>query len=314
VPHHRPVDSLKSPRFVGVATFARLPHVQDLDGVDVAFVGVPFDTGVTNRPGGRYAPNAIRAASIMIRQYNAGLDVKPFDVLSCIDFGDVPIVPGFIEASYDAMERTIEPLVARGVTPILLGGDHSCSLGHLRAFRSHAPLALVMVDSHTDCWDDYYGQKYTHGTWVRRAIEEELIDPARSILVGLRGSLYDKSDWTSLEDELGLAYLTAEQVHDGGIAEACEQVRRRVGSAPAYMSFDIDSVDPAFAPGTGTPEVGGFSSLQALRLIRGLAGLDFRGFDLVEVIPAYDPAQVTATLAANLAWEMLSITAVHRRA
>lgn len=312
MPHHVPLDSLKSPRFVGVATFARLPHLQDLDGVDVAFVGVPFDTGVTNRPGGRYAPNAIRAASIMIRQYNPGLDVKPFDVLSCIDYGDVPIVPGFIEPSYDAMERTIAPLVERGVLPILLGGDHSCSLGHLRGFRSRAPFALVMFDSHTDCWDEYYGQKLTHGTWVRRAIEEELIDPAHSILVGLRGSLYDRSDWTDLEDELGLAYVTAEQVHDRGVPDVCAQIRERVGNTRAYMTFDIDSVDPAFAPGTGTPEVGGFTSLQALRLIRGLAGLDFRGFDLVEVIPAYDPAQVTTTLAANLAWEMLSIAAVAR--
>jgi agmatinase len=312
MPHHAPADSLKSPRFVGVSTFARLPHLQDLDGVDVAVVGVPFDTGVTNRPGGRYAPNAIRAASIMIRQYNPSLDVKPFERLSCIDYGDVPIVPGFIEPSYDAMERTLAPLVERGVLPILLGGDHSCSLGHLRAFRSHAPLALVMLDSHTDCWDAYYGQKFTHGTWVRRALEEGLIDPAHSILVGLRGSLYDRSDWTDLEDELGLAYVTAEQVHDRGVADVCAQIRERVGSAKAYMTFDIDSVDPAFAPGPGTPEVGGFTTLQALRLVRGLAGLDFKGFDLVEVIPAYDPAQVTTTLAANLAWEMLSIAAVAR--
>jgi agmatinase len=312
LPHHVPLDSLKSPRFVGVATFARLPHLQDLDGVDVAFVGVPFDTGVTNRPGGRYAPNAIRAASIMIRQYNPGLDVKPFEVLSCIDYGDVPIVPGFIQPSYDAMERTIAPLVERGVLPILLGGDHSCSLGHLRGLRAHGPFALVMFDSHTDCWDEYYGQKFTHGTWVRRAIEEGLIDPAHSILVGLRGSLYDRSDWTDLEDELGLTYVTAEQMHDRGVPDVCAQIRERVGSAKAYMTFDIDSVDPAFAPGTGTPEVAGFTPLQALRLIRGLAGLDFRGFDLVEVIPAYDPAQVTTTLAANLAWEMLSIAAVVR--
>jgi agmatinase len=311
---YAPADSLVSPRFTGVPTFARLPLVNEIEDVDLAVVGVPFDTGVTNRPGGRFAPNAIRAASIMIRQYNPNLDVKPFEVLSCIDYGDIAIVPGFIEASYEAIERELAPLFAVGVVPILLGGDHSCTLAHLRAAKQDVPLSVVVSDSHTDAWDNFYGQRYTHGTWVRRAIEEELMDPETSILVGLRGSLYDAGDWDMLGDELGLAYIPVEDVIDIGPEETARRVRERIGRGPAYFSFDIDSVDPAYAPGTGTPEAGGLTSVQALRLVRALAGLNFVGFDLVEVIPAFDPAGVTANLAANIAWEMLSIAALQRQA
>jgi agmatinase len=310
VTHYLPTDSLVSPRFIGVPTFARLPLVRELEGVDVAVVGVPFDTGVTNRPGGRFAPNAIRAASIMIRQYNPNLDVKPFERLSCVDYGDIAIVPGFIEASYAAIERDLTPVFDAGVVPILLGGDHSVTLAHLRAARAHGPLAVVVSDSHTDAWDDFYGEKYTHGTWVRRAIEEGLLDPAASILVNLRGSLYDAGDWEMLTDELGLAYIPAEECHDLGPAAVADRIKQRVGDRKAFFSFDIDSVDPAYAPGTGTFEAGGMTSVQALRLVRGLQGIDFVGFDIVEVIPAYDPSQVTANLAANIAWEMLSITAL----
>src|SRR5216683_3097655 len=204
MPHYAPEDSLKSPRFTGPTTFARLPHVETLDDVDVAIVGVPFDTGVTYRVGGRFGPNAVRAASVMLRPYNTNLDVAPFEILSCVDYGDVAIVPGYTERSYVAIEA--------GVVPLLIGGDHACTLPHLRATRSRGPVAVIDFDSHTDAWDAYFGEKYNHGTWMRRAIEEGLVDVSRSIEVGLRGSLYGAEDWTGLKTELGLAYLTTEDV------------------------------------------------------------------------------------------------------
>jgi agmatinase len=312
VPRYVPEDSLQSPRFTGPATFARLPFVRTLEDVDLAVVGVPFDTGVTYRVGGRFGPNAVRAASVMLRPYNPNLDVKPFDRLSCVDYGDVSIVPGYTERSYAAIESAVAPIVAAGVVPLLIGGDHACTLPHLRATRGRGPVAVIDFDSHTDAWDSYFGEKYNHGTWMRRAIEEGLVDVDHSIEVGLRGSLYDATDWTSLETELGLAYLTTEDVFRLGPAEVGARIRQRVGDRPAFISFDIDVVDPADAPGTGTPEAGGPSSHAVLEILRGLTGIDFVGFDVVEVIPAYDPAGQTATLAATIAYEMLSLIAVHR--
>ncbi|MFZ5854160.1 MAG: agmatinase [Chloroflexota bacterium] len=313
MPRFVPEDSLASPRFTGPATFARLPHVRTLEGVDVAVVGVPFDTGVTYRVGGRFGPNAVRAASVMLRPYNANLDVKPFELLSCVDYGDIAIVPGYTERSYEAIEREVAPIVEAGVVPLLVGGDHACTLPHLRATRSRGPVAVIDFDSHTDAWDSYFGEKYNHGTWMRRAIEEGLVDVEHSIEVGLRGPLYDRDDWTSLESELGLEYLTTEDIFRLGPAESARRIRERVGDRPAFISFDIDVVDPAFAPGTGTPEAGGPSAHEMLTIVRGLAGTDFVGFDVVEVIPAYDPAGQTSFLAASLAYEMLSLLALRRR-
>ena len=312
MPRYVPEDSLQSPRFTGPSTFARLPYVRTLEEVDVAIVGVPFDTGVTYRVGGRFGPNAVRAASVMLRPYNANLDVKPFEVLSCVDYGDVAIVPGYIERSYDAIEKTVAPIVEAGVIPILIGGDHACTLPHLRATRSRGPVAVIDFDSHTDAWDSYFGEKYNHGTWMRRAIEEGLVDVGHSIEVGLRGSIYEADDWTGLRDELGLDYLTTEDVFALGPEAVAERIRARVSNNQAFISFDIDMVDPAYAPGTGTPEAGGPSARDALAIVRRLTGIDFVGFDVVEVIPAYDPAGQTATLAANLAYEMLSLVAVRR--
>jgi agmatinase len=312
MPRYVPEDSLESPRFTGPPTFARLPLVRSLDGVDVAIVGVPFDTGVTYRVGGRFGPNAVRAASVMLRPYNPNLDIKPFDVLSCIDHGDIAIVPGYTERSYAAIESAVGPIVEEGVIPLLLGGDHACTLPHLRATRSRGPVAVIDFDSHTDAWDSYFGQKYNHGTWMRRAIEEGLVDVAHSIEVGLRGSLYDAADWTGLRSELGLEYLTTEDIFRLGPEAVAAAIRDRVGDRPAFISFDIDVVDPAYAPGTGTPEAGGPSARDMLAILRGLRGIDFVGFDVVEVIPAYDPAGQTATLAANLAYEMLSLVALRR--
>src|SRR5256714_2142820 len=195
MPRYQPADSSLSPRFVGVPTFARLPLVDTLEDVDVAVVGVPFDTGVTFRVGGRFGPNAVRAASLLLRPYNPVLDVKPFEHLSCIDGGDISIVPGFTERSYQAIEHHVRPLADAGVVPLLLGGDHSITLPHLRSMRGHGPVAVIMFDSHTDAWDQYYGERYTHGTWMRRAIEEGLVDVDHSIEVGPRGPLYGAPDW-----------------------------------------------------------------------------------------------------------------------
>lgn len=312
MPRYVPEDSLQSPRFTGPSTFARLPYIRTTEEVDVAVVGVPFDTGVTYRVGGRFGPNAVRAASVMLRPYNPNLDVKPFDVLSCVDYGDVAIIPGYIERSYAAIETAVAPIVEAGVIPLLIGGDHACTLPHLRATRSRGPVAVIDFDSHTDAWDSYFGEKYNHGTWMRRAIEEGLVDVARSIEIGLRGPLYDREDWTVLESELGLAYLTTEQVLAMGPAAVAAAIRERVGDRPAFISFDIDVIDPAFAPGTGTPEPGGLSAHDGLAIVRLLRGIDFVGFDVVEVIPAYDPAGQTAFLAANLAFEMLSLVALRR--
>jgi len=314
MPRYTPEDSLQSPRFTGPSTFARLPLVRTLEEVDVAIVGVPFDTGVTYRVGGRFGPNEVRAASVMLRPYNANLAVKPFDVLSCVDYGDVAIVPGYTERSYAAIEAAVAPIVEAGVIPLLIGGDHACTLPHLRATRSRGPVAVIDFDSHTDAWDSYFGERYNHGTWMRRAIEEGLVDVAHSIEVGLRGSIYESRDWTGLRSELGLDYLTTEEIFDLGPVAVGARIRERVEDRPAFISFDIDVVDPAFAPGTGTPEAGGPSARELLAILRSLTGIDFVGFDVVEVIPAYDPAGVTATLAANLAYEMLSLVAIRRSA
>jgi agmatinase len=279
----------------------------------VAIVGVPFDTGVTYRVGGRFGPNAVRAASVMLRPYNTNLDVRPFDVLSCVDYGDVAIVPGYTEHSYTAIEAAVAPIVEAGVVPLLIGGDHACTLPHLRATRSLGPVAVIDFDSHTDAWDSYFGEKYNHGTWMRRALEELLVDAAHSIEVGLRGSVYDAEDWTGLRTELGLEYLTTEDVLRIGPTETAARIVERVGDRPAFVSFDIDVVDPAFAPGTGTPEPGGLSAHDVLAILRALRGVHLVGADVVEVIPAYDPAGQTAFLAANLAYELLSLVALERR-
>jgi agmatinase len=311
-PRYVPADSLKSPRFTGIPTFARLPNVRTLKDVDLAVIGVPFDTGVSFRAGGRFGPNAIRSASVLIRGHNPVLEVHPFQVLSCVDYGDVAIVPGYIERSYELIERDVKPVVKAGVVPLLLGGDHSVTLPHLRATRSVGPVAVVVFDSHTDAWDTFFGEKYNHGTWMRRAIEEGLVDVEHSIEVGLRGSVYAPEDWTILESELHLAYLPSHELLVKGIDKTIETIRKRVAGRPTFISFDIDMVDPAFAPGTGTPEAGGPSAFQALQILRGLRGIDFVGFDVVEVIPSYDPAGVTAGLAAQIAFEMISLLALRR--
>lgn len=310
---HAPISGLESPRFAGIRSFARLPHTRDLSGVDVAIVGVPFDTGVTYRIGARFGPAAVREMSAMLRPYHPSLDVDVYEVLSVIDYGDVPVVPGYIEESYARIEAGLLPLIERGVVPLAIGGDHSITLAELRAVaKRYGSVGFVQFDSHTDTWDEYWGKKYTHGTPFRRAVEEGLIDTRRAIQVGMRGSLYGPADLDQSR-ELGFEVWTTDDIRRTGLGAVIEAVRRRVGRGPVFVSFDIDFLDPVYAPGTGTPEVGGFTTREAQELLRGLVGVDIVAADVVEVLPAYDPSGVTALAAANLLFELLAVIAVQRR-
>jgi agmatinase len=311
--HYEPADSFETPRFSDVRTFMRLPNVRDLENADAAIVGAPFDTGATFRAGARFGPEGIRSASHLLRRYNPSLDVAIFDHLSVIDYGDMPVVPGYIESSYERIAKGLEPIHRAGVVPIVLGGDHSIALPELRAAAEvHGPLALVQFDSHPDTWDSYFGEIHTHGTPFRRAVEEGLLDTSRSIQVGMRGSIYDEGDWNDAK-EMGFDLVPTDEVRKLGLPAVIERIRERVGNAKTYVSFDVDFVDPAFAPGTGTPEIGGFTSREAQEFVRGLAGLEIVGCDVVEVYPAYDHAQITALLAANVAHEFLSLLAFSQK-
>ncbi len=306
---YEPANSFETPRFSGVRTFMRLPHVRDLENADAAVVGAPFDTGASFRAGARFGPEGIRSASHLLRPYNPSQDVAIFEHLSVIDYGDVPVVPGFIEDSYARIEEGLTEIHRADVVPIVLGGDHSIALPELRAAAAvHGPLALVQVDAHADTWDAYFGKKYNHGTVFRRAVEEGLLKPENSIQVGMRGSLYDAGDWND-SLELGFDLVSMDEVRNIGIPDVISRIRERVGEERVYVSFDVDSVDPAFAPGTGTPEVGGFTSREAQEIVRGLKGVDMAGCDVVEVYPAYDPAEITSLLAANVAYELLTLIA-----
>jgi agmatinase len=312
MPRYGPPDAFEMPRFSGPRTFMRLPHVRDLEGVDVAVVGIPTDGAVVFRSGARFGPEGIRSASVMLRNYNPLLRVDIVEKLSLVDYGDVPTVPGSTPDSLDRSRAALEEVVRAGVTTLCLGGDHTILLAELRALAAaHGTLALVQLDAHHDLWDEYFGQKLFHGSVVRRAIEEGLVDPGRSVQAGMRGSLNVASD-ADLPREFGIDGIPYEELAALGPAGFSNRVRERVGGAPCFLSFDIDFVDPAFAPGTGTPEVGGPSSREALTYIRSLAGLDFRGFDCVEVCPPFDPAGVTAVVAANACFELLSLLAVRR--
>jgi agmatinase len=311
MPHHRPLDAKEIPRFAGIRTFMRAPHTTDLAGVDAAVYGIPFDTATSFRTGTRFGPEAIRSASALLRPYNPALGVNVVDTLSIVDYGDVPVSPGDTERTYGQIEEALTPLVAAGVFPLALGGDHSITLAELRVLaREHGPISLVQLDAHGDTWDEYFGQRFFHGTTFLRAFEEKLIDPAASVQAGLRGSLYGPDDLDSAR-ALGFAVLPCDQLRTlepGGYASI---VRERVGRRPVFLSFDIDVLDPAFAPGTGTPEVGGLSTAEALAFVRALAGIDLVGADVVEVSPAYDgPGQQTALAAANVAYELLSLRAL----
>jgi agmatinase len=312
-PRYGPPDASRAPRYTGVRTFARCPHVTSPDGVDVAVIGVPFDTATSYRPGARFAPEAIRAGSTLLRPYHPALGVDVFAQQSVADLGDAEITPGNAERSAGQIAAALEPLVAAGATPLVLGGDHSIALGELRAHATaHGPVALVLLDAHADTWDSYYGERYFHGTPFRRAVEEGLVDTERSLLAGMRGSLYGPEDLDAARS-LGFELLLGEELAAMAPEEYAARVRARAGEGAAFLSFDIDVVDPAFAPATGTPEAGGLSAREALSFARALAGMSFCGYDVVEVAPPYDdPGQTTAMLAANIAYEFLALSALAR--
>jgi agmatinase len=290
----------------------RLPHVHDTEGVDVAVIGIPTDDAVSFRSGARFGPEAIRSASALIRGYNPVLDVDIFEHLSVVDWGDAATVPGYTVESLQRTQADLESVMRKGVTTLCLGGDHSMLLAELRAVASvHGPVGLVQLDSHHDVWEDYLGQKIFHGSVVKRAIEEGHVDPGRSIQAGLRGSLVEPAE-AALPQELGLEALSYNELVQLTPMEFGDRARKRVGDGPAFLSFDIDFVDPAFAPGTGTPEVGGPSSHLAMEYLRSLHGIDWRGLDCVEVSPPYDLAETTALVAATACFEMLSLLAMYR--
>jgi agmatinase len=302
------IDSLVSPRFSQITTFARLPNTQDLNGVEAVFLGIPFDDGTTFRTGPRFGPRAVREASRLLRRYNPVLDVAPFEKLGMIDYGDVNVVPGYIEDTFGRVESAITPLFSNNVLPAVCGGDHSITLPILRAAaKKYGRVGLVHYDAHSDFWDEYFGKKFTHGTTFKRALEERLIDPSRSIHIGLRGSVYDTGDLSNLND-VGFSVITMDEFGRMGIGEVSKRTKE-VARGPVYVSLDVDGVDPAYAPGTGTPEVGGFTSREILELVRRLLGIDLIGFDLVEVSPPYDVSEITALLASNLIYELTSVVA-----
>jgi agmatinase len=307
-PPYRPLDAQVIPRFAGIRTFMRAPHVTDLTGVDAVVYGVPFDTATSYRTGVRFGPEAIRSASSLLRPYNPALDVNVVDRLSIVDYGDVPVSPGHTERTYAQIEEALAPIVDAGCFALALGGDHSITLAELRA------MALVQLDSHGDVWEQYFGQRYFHGTTFKRAAEERVIDPHASVQAGMRGSLYGVED-IAVAREFGFTVLSTDELRDLGPAAYGDLVRERVGTRPVFVSFDIDFLDPAFAPGTGTPEAGGFTTAEALAFVRALQGVDLVGCDVVEVSPSYDgPGQVTALAGATVAYELLSLRAMQARA
>ena len=313
-PPYRPLDAHVIPRFAGVRTFMRAPHVTDLLGVDAAVFGIPFDTATSFRTGARFGPEAIRSASALLRPYHPALGLNLVESLSIVDYGDSPVSPGATERTYGQVEEAMAPLVDAGVFPLALGGDHSITLAELRALvRRHGPLCLVQLDAHADTWDEYFGQKYFHGTTFKRAAEENLLDAGRSVQAGMRGSNYGAGD-IRVAEELGFTVVPSEELRELGAEAYGRLVGETVGERPVFLSFDIDFLDPAFAPGTGTPEVAGFSTAEALACLRALRGINLVGADVVEVSPAYDgPGQQTALAAANVAFELLALKALGSR-
>ena len=310
----QPASALSSPRFCNMGTFMRMQKVDSAEGLDFAIAGAPFDTASSFRSGSRFGPNAIMNISAMMKPNNVIMQVNIMDGLKGGDIGDFNVTPGYIHPTYQAIEEGVANILKENACPIVLGGDHSITLAELRAVaKKYGPVALVHFDSHSDLCDEVFGQKYNHGTPFRRALEENLIDASHSIQVGMRGSLYDP-DEHKMAAELGMKLIPAHKVREMGLETLIKMILERVGDKPCFLTFDIDFVDPAYAPGTGTPEVGGFTSLEALDLVRKIKDLNFVGFDLVEVLPAYDHGEITAYLAANIVFEYLSILAVKKKA
>jgi agmatinase len=304
-----PVDGRVVPRYTGLSTFARLPRVDDVAHADVAVLGVPFDSGVSYRPGARFGPAHIRQSSRLLRPYNPALDVEPFDGQQVADAGDVACNPYNIAEAITQIETAATVLLEGRARLMTLGGDHSIALPLLRAVhKRHGPVAVLHFDAHLDTWDTYFGEPYTHGTPFRRASEEGLIDLGHSMHIGIRGPLYDRSDLVDTE-RLGFTTISCVEIEELGVAGTVTRMRERLGGGPVYVSVDIDVLDPAHAPATGTPEAGGMSSRELLGVIRGIAGLQVVSADIVEVSPPYDHAEITGIAAAHVVYELLSVMA-----
>ncbi len=312
-PFFHPVSGLDLPRFAGIPTFMRLPHVglddPRLREVQIGLIGAPWDGGTTNRPGPRHGPRQLRDLSTMIRAENGTTRVRPFEAANCADLGDVAPNPADLHDSMARMTAFYTRVATAGILPLTAGGDHLCTLPILRALAGKAPVGLIQFDSHTDLFDAYFGgSKFTHGTPFRRAVEEGLLDPKRMVQIGIRGTAYDRED-VDFARSVGITLIGIDAFHARGVADVMAEARSIVGTDPTYVSFDIDFVDPAFAPGTGTPEVGGPTSYQALQVVRALQGVSLVGADLVEVSPPFDPSGGTAFLGVSILFELLCLMA-----
>lgn len=314
-----PVTGSVLPRYAGIATLMRLPWLglddPQLHEVDIGLVGVPWDGGTTNRPGARHGPRQVRDISTMVRNVNRASGLKPFSLCNCADLGDTPVNPVDLMDSLERIEAFFKQLTQAGIAPLSVGGDHLVSLPILRALGKDSPVGMVHFDAHTDTWDRYFGDfKYTHGTPFRRAIEEGVLDPKRTIQIGIRGALYNDAEDTWGQEQ-GIRVIDIDEFHQMGVDAVMSEVHRVVGNGATYVSFDVDALDPVYAPGTGTPEIGGLTTLEAQHMIRKLQGLNLVGGDVVEVSPPFDPSGSTALVAATLMFEILCVLAdsVHRR-
>jgi guanidinopropionase len=304
---NQPISGFVTPRFGGIATFMRLPHVplEKADGIDIGLAGIPWDAGTTNRPGPRHGPRQMRDNSAMIRRMHQATRIVPYDLVNCADLGDCPVNPADVEDGLKRIETWFKALVGKGIRPLAAGGDHLCSLPILRAVGEKQAPGMIHFDAHTDLYDQYFGGfKYTHGTPFRRAIEEGVLDPKRTVQIGIRGSMYDEGD-VAYGEKMGVRIIRIEEAKEKGPKAVMEEARRIVGDGPVYVSFDIDMLDPVYAPGTGTPEIGGFTTFEAQAMLRGLRGLQIVGADVVEVSPPFDPSGLTAYAGATMMFEIL---------
>ncbi|MDP6344788.1 MAG: agmatinase [Alphaproteobacteria bacterium] len=302
-------DPMARPRYTGLASFMRAPYRESFEDVDIGLIGVPFDGGVTNRPGARHGPREIRNQSSLLRRINQATRVAPYKLCRVADLGDAWVEKPFeLEGALAEIAAFFRAVHAAGVAPLSAGGDHSVTLPILRGIAHDQPLGLVHFDAHCDTGDDYLGSKFHHGAPFRRAVEEGLLEPERCIQIGIRGSLNDLDVWSFSHDQ-GMRVVYIEEFHEIGVAGVIDEARRVIGDGPAYVSFDVDGLDPVYAPGTGTPEVGGFSTLEAQLMLRGLRGLNLVGGDVVEVSPPFDPTGNTALVGATMMFEILCLLA-----